>query len=841
MLRTTPPGEDDTGGGRAIPVSLNAKGTPPGEDGTMGGGEEQLENTAEQNAEYTGVETEPDEGGIDFLQLVRQAEDQALLYVAQVNRKAWSQSLRAFHQEHYVGSKYTQPDWRGRSRLFVPKTRAAVRKDLASVAASLFNNIDAVSCLPGNDGDAKQRGAAAVMEEIVNYRTTRSSGKASFPWFLASMGARQDAVLTGICVSKQSWKQEFRKSHSEAAPGGGARDVYKLTLDRPDVALVPPENMVIDPAADWTNPIQSAAFVIIKWPMQVEEIKEKQDSPVSPWLPVSEDILKQSVESGKWDMAAIRRAREQGLDRLDETQTGTHFQVVWVYETFMRVAGEDWTFFSVGDQHYLTEPRPVQEVYPEQFGERPLAMGYGNLEAHRIFPMSPAESWQQLQVETNDIRNLTLDAVKQNVMPITKVRRGRQIDLDQVKRRSSGSSILVTEPDDVTWEPAPIIQQSSIEMKRELDLEFDDLAGQQNYGSVETNNALGKTLGGLKLAAGAANAVQEMDVRVWIETWAQPTLEQVVRLEQYYESDAEILGICGQRAKLFKKFGISKIDDDLLEQQISVRVSVGLGAGDPMQRLAKFSQATQIIAPLLAQTKEFQSGQVEINWEAISEEVYGAAGYKDGGARFFRDNGTPAANPMADLKTEELKAKIEKDKRTGVAALLTGLSSVGKVALGKRDLEANTVDMLLGHQGDAQQRGFDHGHRHNDQILSAMDHGHRHGMAINEHHRNLRNDVHQQAQAATEAANQGGDAGNEGPAPQAPAAAPSQAGPPAQPPASPPPAQNDAVAHLMAGGQIEFTRGTDGRINGLKMKPVPGGHGSAQIAGPASYPAPQRG
>src|SRR5207244_714547 len=146
------------------------------------------------------------------------------------------------------------------------------------------------------------------------------------------------------------------------------------------------------------------------------------------------------------------------------------------------------------------------EAYPAHFGERPLALGYGNLESHRIYPMSPVESWQPLQLETNDLRNLILDATKQNVMPISKVRRGRQIDLDQVRRRSSGSSIIVNEPDDVTWETPPAMPQQAIEMQRELALEFDDLAGQQNYGSVETNNALGKTLGGLKLAAGAANA-----------------------------------------------------------------------------------------------------------------------------------------------------------------------------------------------------------------------------------------------------------------------------------------------------------------------------------------------
>ena len=868
MLPSQPHGEDPLHGARAVPISLNAESLPPGEDGMLraatinGTGSaddygDEIENEAQDQAsEPDGVDGAQSKNSIDFLRLVRDAEDQALLYVAQVNRKAWSQSLRAFHQEHYIGSKYTRPDWRGRSKLFVPKTRTAVRKDNAAVAASLFNSIDAINCLPGDEGDPKQRAAAAIMDELVNYRTDRSSGKASFPWFLVSMGARQDAVLTGICVSKQCWKQEYRKTGEEKVlvdDGTGlyvekTRDTFKLDIDRPDMLLVPPENIVIDPSADWTDPVQSAAFVILKWPMQIEEIKAKQDAPINPWKPISEEVLKNSVESGKYDMAAIRRAREMGLDRLDETQTGTHFQIIWVYECFLRVEGEDWTFYSVGDQTYLTDPKPVREVYPEQFGERPLSMGYGNLEAHRIFPMSPVESWQPLQLETNDLRNLMLDAVKQNVMPISKVRRGRQIDLDQVKRRSSGSSIIVSDPTDVTWETPPQVPESSIAMSRELDLELDDLAGQQNYGSVQTNNALGKTLGGLKLAAGAANAVQEFDIRVWIETWASRALAQIVRLEQYYESDAVVLGLCGSRAQLFQKYGINKIDDELLEQEITVRISVGLGAGDPMQRLAKFQSAAQIVAPLLAQTQEFQSGQVTIDWEAVSQEIFGAAGYKDGGSRFFKKNDHPPENPMADLKTKELEARIAKDERTGKAAMFQGIASLAKIALGKRELEASVVERLLGRQNEAHKTGFEHGHRHMDQHLAATDHGHRHGLAIAAHR-------HQVAQAAREAA--GGDAGMEDGPPASSAApppqgAPSGAGPSDQPPASP---SSPDLLELIQSGQLKFSRDPKtGRINGLEMGqreggyPVPPGSGpqrqlpkpTAQAAAPQEAQAADR-
>lgn len=856
MLRSTPPDRDPMVNTRAVPVSFNAAGSPPGENKgfiapTQGQGDDEIENEAERHAsEPNGADDLVTKDSIDFLRLVRQAEDQALLYVAQVNRRAWSQSLRAFHNEHTVGSKYTRPDWRGRSKLFVPKTRAAVRKDNAAVAASLFNNIDAINCLAGNEADPRQKAAAAVMEELVNYRTDRSSQKGSFPWFLVSMGARQDAILTGVCLTKQCWKQDYRKTgvervmtqNEDGTTSVKVRDTYKLETDRPDMLLIPPENCVIDPSAEWTNPEQSGAFLIVKWPMQIEEIKAKQDAPVNPWNDVSEEVLKNSVESGKYDMAAIRRAREMGLDRMDETQTGTHFQIIWVYECYIRTEGEDYTFFSVGDQTYLTDPKPVREVYPEQHGERPLARGYGNLESHRIYPMSPVESWQPLQMETNDLRNLMLDATKQNVMPISKVRRGRQIDLDQVRRRSSGSSIIVNEPDDVTWETPPQIPQTAIAMSRELDLELDDLAGQQNYGSVETNNALGKTLGGLKLAAGAANAVQEFDIRVWIETWASKALTQIVRLEQYYESDPIVLGIAGQKAQLFEKFGIDKIDDDLLEQDVTVRVSIGLGAGDPMQRLQKFQSAATVLAPLLAQTREFQSGEVEINWEAVAEECFGAVGYKDGGNRFFKKNPGPAANPMADLKTQELKAKIAKDERVGKAAMFQGISALAKVALGKRELEAEVVDRLLGRQHEATALGADHGHRSNEQHLSALDHGHRHGLAIADHRHKVAEAARAAAQdAATAAGGVEGGGGAPGGASASPEAAAGQSQQGAQPQ---PHGQGDALLELLRSGKLEFTRGADGRISGIKaaaQPPVAGGAGpvpAAPAGAPAAAPSP---
>jgi hypothetical protein len=799
----SPPGENKNfigAGNTKMTTPTGSMGTPFRGDGTKIARDDEIENLAAE-AGLPPASAVPE--SINFLRLVREAENQAARYVAQINKRAWSQSMRAYNNEHYLGSKYTHADWRNRSNIFRPKTRSAVRKDMAAVAASLFGNIDSINCLPGNEADVRQRAAAAVMEEIVNYRTDRSSGKASLPWFQVAMGARQDALITGICVSKQSWKLELRKAESpqtytsigdDGEETQKTDDIWIIDIDRPDCQLCPPENVIVAPDADWTNPIQSAAYVILKWPMQIQEIIQKQESPIDAWEPVGYSQLLANTDSGTTDTSAIRRAREFGIDRYDETQTGRKFQICWIYEVFMRIDGKDYTFLSAGDRAILRKPKLVRDVYPEQFGERPLSMGYGHLDAHRLFPMSPVESWQQYQIELNDIANLVLDATKQNVMPISKVRRGKQVDLDQVKRRSYGSSIMVEEPDDVTWEQAPTFPQQVAQVTRELELELDDLAGQFNGQTAENNNALSRTLGGLKLVSGSANAVQEFDIRVWIETWAQPTLTQIVRLEQYYEHDDVILGICGDRAGLFKKFGINKIDDDLLEQQVTVRVSVGLGAGDPQQRLMKFSQALQMAMPIAQASPEFQRGEIEVDTEAVFQEIFGSAGYRDGGARFFKKGQGKQQDPLQDLKAQELMAKIEKDKKSGNAVLLTALSAAAKVALGNRDLESELAERIARLELDARDMGFQHGHDHSRLLLDAADHGHRHGMAV-------RQQGHQEANPDLGSAlggGQGPQAASASP-PPGPQAGPPGAGPAAGqggPPQGPPPPQGQAPSMM---------------------------------------------
>jgi hypothetical protein len=373
----------------------------------------------------------------------------------------------------------------------------------------------------------------------------------------------------------------------------------------------------------------------------------------------------------------------------------------WVTEWYVRASGEDYTFYSVGTQHLLTDPRPVEKMYPWNDGDRPLTMGYGSLESHKIFPMSPAESWQPLQSEINDLGNLTLDTVKMNISPIAKVKRGRSVDLEKLRTRGPGTNMLMTDVTDVEFEKPPGVDAGAWAQMERLNNDFDTLSGQFDAGSVQSNRKLNETVGGMKLINGQANAIGEFDQRLIIETWTEPSIGQIVKLCQYYEHDETILALCGQKAALWEKFGVNEITDKMLDAQATVRIDVGVGAGDPQQRLAKFAGAATIVGPIIEHDPRFVTGELKLDIFAIFDEVFGSAGYRDGGKRFLKEGQPAQPPPDPKVQTEQLKQqtmqqKAQSDQETArvkADALVQELQ--GKMVLMQKTIEMKELELQL--------------------------------------------------------------------------------------------------------------------------------------------------
>ncbi len=634
------------------------------------------------------VDGEPE--NVDLLAIIARAENISRDYQTKTVDRPLARAYRAWQSQHAEGSKYLTPAFKNvRSGLFVPKTRAAVRKNLAAAAGALFSTEDVTSVAATFEDDVQQRATAAVIKADLEYRLSRTSARSGLPWFQLAMGACLDSQITGVCFSKQFWEyEEVETGEIEVTttplidpltgdvmigPDGieitveTETPIMRVTKDRPMVEVHALENVGIDPAAPWHSPVQGGRWFTCRYPMGLSDARamiasaDKRGN--NTWLPVSDELLmKGRIEE---ERGGARRVREAGGDRYeDATRAGGELDIVWIQENFVRVGGKDYHFWSVGRHGFLSIVQETHEAYPELGGERPYVMGVAQLDTHRVFPQSPVESWQPLQMELNDITNLRLDTLKRAISPLAVARRGKNVDMQALQRRGQPDTVLMVDSlDDVSIVSTPGPNGAAFQETSITNSNFDELAGVFSTSSVQQSRQLNETVGGMSLMSRAANSVSEFDLRIWIETWVEPVLRHLVHLVRYHESDEKILAIAGQQARVWTRYQYMPSIDDFDQCEMTVRVNAGIGSADPIQKLQKLKFAFEMLGPILPEAK---AKGISLNVETIIEEVMGQAGFRDG-RRFF-DYGDPAEpEPGPDMVKimkdfEARMAKVEVDR-----------------------------------------------------------------------------------------------------------------------------------------------------------------------------------
>lgn len=565
----------------------------------------------------------------DWLQLARDAFSSSSTYFDANIRNRIIEDIRQASNIHPQGSKYLSPLYKNRSRLFRPKTRASIRKSEAVAAAAYFSSEDVVSVRPFDDNDKFQEVSADVNKALLQYRLTKPAPH-GIPWFLILIGAYQEAMTVGVVCSKQEWQYDEKKG-----------------LDRPMVELLAVENVRIDPAAKWYDPINTSPYVINMIPMYIKDVKAKmknrQDGQ-KPWNKLDDGQIRSAVKHN-WD--TIRGAREQRTDSTQSAPKVNDFTIVWVHENFVEVDGVDYVYYTLGDQFMLSDPVPVSEVY--WHGVRPIVMGFCVIEAHKNYPSSKPTLLRDLQREANEIVNQRLDNVKLVMDKRWLAKRNRLTDLRSLKNNTPNSVTLVQDLEDVKMIDTPDVTSSAYQEQERINADFDDTAGSFSSGTVQTNRQMNETVGGLNLISSSANQVEEYQLRVFTETWVEPVLRQLLMLESYYESNEIIIALAGKDAQIWEK-GHEEVTQEMLDQDVILNVNVGIGSINPQTQLDRFLYATNSLAKVLG-----ESFTTKLELMEIIKEVYGKCGYKDG-ARFINQEDQP--DPMAVLQEEILKAKL---------------------------------------------------------------------------------------------------------------------------------------------------------------------------------------
>lgn len=594
-----------------------------------------------------------------FLDLARDAYSESTDYFNSGIRREIEADIRQFQGLHPHGSKYLHESYRARSRFFRPKTRAAVRKHEAVAAQALFSNSDVITCSPEDATNPAQVQGAAVWNEVLNYRLTKTIG-----WFQLSVGGYQDAMNTGVVVSYQNWLYDERRK-----------------IDRPGVDLRPLENIRFSPTAKWNDPVGSSPYFIDLLPMLCKDVISRMRVPDPKtgqprWMMTDAPTLLQAAQSYS---DSITLQRDQGRADRNAVSRITDFTPVWVHRNFIEVDGVDYVYYTLGTLHMLTQPRPVELVYPLD-GQRPYVMGNCVIETHKTYPAGPVRLARDIQAELNENANQRSDNVKFAMNKRYFVKRGRQVDLRSLQRNVPSSSTLMEDPEtDVKIVDTPDVTRSAYEEQDRLNLDFDEVVGNFSQSSVGSNRRLSETKGGMELLTEDADQLGAYQLRTFAETWVKPVLRQVLKFEMAYETDEKIFLLAGKRAAAKSKLGERVvIDEALLRHEVAINIDIGIGATSPQTRL------TNLIFGLVKFREMLGDGvlqQVGADPHEIAEEIFTKLGY-DGAERFFPNKGDDPRLEQLQQALDDANAKLARREdpeltKAKVAKLYAEVDKIG--------------------------------------------------------------------------------------------------------------------------------------------------------------------
>lgn len=584
----------------------------------------------------------------------------------------WETALAHFNNEHAPGSRYGKSNYK-RARTFRPKTRANIKNQEANLAAAAFSTRELVDIQPEDPSNPNQVLSAKINKFILQYRLDKR-----MPWFLTVMGAYQDTKNYGVCITHQYWRYREDKDVVPAFDQDGepiydeqgqrmGREVGVVRADDLCCDSIAPENFRFDPMCDWRDPANTSPYLIYMMPIYANEALEMMESedPKTGHPVWRKYALSQILATRRSEYDRTRQARE-GRDRVDPADDQQNeYTTVWAHMNIIRVNGEDMVYWTMGTELLLTSPMRLRDLYPHlHYGQRPFTVGIANIEAHKNYPASDNELSSHLQREINDVANQRLDNVKLALNKRYYVRRGSQVDLDALIRNVPGGGVMVNDPErDIKTVETRDVTSSSYQEQDRLSVEMDELLGGFGSASMQGASQKGAQTGAMSMASQSAGAVQDYTIRVFMETWMEPTLRQMVQLIQMYETDAVITALAARHAGVWERYGTDEVTDEMLRQSLTVAVNIGIGNTDPVRRIEKLIFSVSKTAELPGMIDRMKSTE-------IADEIFGTMGYKDSTRFYMTDEEfaehqktlPPPGPTEIDVKMQELTIRQEDNK-----------------------------------------------------------------------------------------------------------------------------------------------------------------------------------
>lgn len=591
------------------------------------------------------------------LELAQDAYESSTDYVDDNFRKKWETNLRYFDNRHAADSKYYKDAYKHRHKHFRPKSRSIARRMEALVANAFFSHEKLLTVEPINPNDPMSAATGEMIGSLMEYRLRKT-----IPWFLTLVGAMQDAVKTGVCVSYNYWcyrtKPGFKTvqvPYIDEATGQPAIDPMTgqpmmfdqqvpadvVVEDQPKIELFPVEYLRISPNARWDRPIETSPYVGRMVPMTVLDVRRRMDNADQAgrkWKSLTDAEIKAKGTLPETDTTRQARLGTRQDPTEDHTEV-SGYEIVWPIEWFIEHGDERYVFWTLGTDCLLSDPEPLADVYLHN--RVPITMGYCVLETHKVMPDGLIGIGASTQRIINDSANMRYDNVALVLSKQWAIRAGQQVDTSNLMYGVPGGVTAFQNPQtDVVPLEWNDVTSSAYQEQDRHNVDYDELVGNFSASSVMTGKNMSETVGGMEILGSGAATLSEYTVRLFTETWVIPTLNQLAMLEQFYETDEKVFAVAGPAAEQAYRLknpkaeaqpGVQDMIENLVREDCMVNISVGMNATDPNRQLQRFLFACNQVAQFSANMP------TAANTAEMAKEVFRILGFGDG-ARFWDAN-----------------------------------------------------------------------------------------------------------------------------------------------------------------------------------------------------------
>lgn len=663
----------------------------------------------------------------EAIRISKEAYTTSTTYVDNNFRRQWETDLRYFDGRHAADAKYYKDAYKHRAKTFRPKSRSISRRMEALVAAAFFSNDRKADVQAFNEDDPLAVGTARMIGNLLDYRL-----KNTIPWFLTVVGGMQDAVKTGVVCSYNHWlyktitrKEKQSVPYIDAATGQPAFDpmtgepltfeqeveVEKVVEDRPDVALFPVEYVRISPNANWRDPINTSPYVGRVVPMYVHEVRQrmlKPDRYGRQWKDFSEAEIKSSGVLEGYDTTQQTRLGNRQNPQEDTSEV-KDYEIVWCIEWFVDRGNGRIVYWTLGMDKLLADPEPIEDCYLH--GKIPITMGYCVVETHKVMPKGLIGLGGAVQRAINNTANNREDNVALVLNKQYAIRSGQQVDTTNLMYGIPGGVTAFQNPkEDIVPLEWNDVTSSAYQEQDRFNVEYDELVGNFSSQSVMTNRALNQTVGGLEILGEGAATLSEFTVKTLVESWMQPTLNQLALLEQYYESDEMIMSLAGKAAQqAYRPSGrgaqnkqapvppsIEQMVDHLIDAMCFVKIDVGMNATDPNRKLFRLTTAVNQVATAMSNLPP------SFNAAEYGKEIFHILGYGDG-SRFW--NADAQAQQLIQQAQQQATAAIQQAQSV-VEAMMKEAEERRKAAEKAEEAAMEEQQQLLREINKLLERGF---------------------------------------------------------------------------------------------------------------------------------------